>query len=552
MQNRSCLPVTFLSLLLFAACTVPRPADVVYENAVIWTGQTDSSFAEAMAIEGGKILFIGPADSIEGYTGPNTETIDLGGAFVVPGLIDNHTHFLDGGFQLGRVELRPVRSRSAFTERIRLAARDLPDGRWVLGGNWDHEAWGGELPTREWIDRHTPDHPVFVTRLDLHMGLANTAALERAGITAATPDPDGGTIVRDPRTGEPTGVLKDEAMNLVYAVIPPPTEAEQDEALERAMQHALSKGVTQVHDMGQWSHLATYRRAHARDALRLRIYSFVPLATWQRLDSLVEAEGRGDAMLRWGGLKGFVDGSLGSTTAWFYEPYTDEPETAGLLVTDTTALRRRILRADNAGLQVAVHAIGDRANDWLLDVFAEAADQNGDRDRRFRIEHAQHLSRSAIRRFAGQGVIPSAQPYHAIDDGRWAEKRIGPERIQTTYPFRSLLDADAPLTFGSDWTVAPIDPLLGIYAAVTRRTIDGANPNGWVPEEKITVAEALRAYTRHNAYAGFQDDSLGTLERGKWADFVVLNRNLFDVRPASIDDVEVLRTVIAGVVRYEQ
>jgi predicted amidohydrolase YtcJ len=267
---------------------------------------------------------------------------------------------------------------------------------------------------------------------------------------------------------------------------------------------------------------------------------------------LVAKEGRGDDRLLWGGVKGFVDGSLGSTTAWFYEPYADAPETRGLVVTDTTQLWHWIVSADSAGLQVIVHAIGDRANDWLLDAYRDARSLNGPRDRRLRIEHAQHLTRSAIGRIAEQGVIASMQPYHAIDDGRWAQKRIGPERIRTTYAFRDLLDAGARLAFGSDWTVAPLDPLAGIYAAVTRRTIDGANPGGWVPEQKITVAEALTAYTANGAYANFLDGVLGTLEPGRYADLVVLSDDLFAVAPEHLDRVRVDLTMVEGQVVFER
>lgn len=542
---RSFLILLCAASLLLSACSVPSAPDTIYTNGAIWTGASDHPWAEALAITDGQLVAVGDATTVEALQGTSTEVVDVEGHFVVPGFIDNHTHFMNGGFQLASVDLRSADSPEEFAQRIGAFAETLPEERWILNGDWDHEAWGGTLPERSWIDDLTPYHPVLVNRLDGHMALANTKALALAGVTAATPDPPGGTIVRD-ANGEPTGVLKDEAMTLVYQVVPERSEAELDEALQRAMDHAVSLGVTQVHDMGTWTHWSTYRRAAAAGHLKLRLYSFVPLATWARLDSVVAAEGQGDAWLRWGGLKGFVDGSLGSTTAWFYEPYTDEPQTAGLLVTDTTALRTAVVAADAADLHVAVHAIGDRANDWLLDVFAEADHQNGSRDRRFRIEHAQHLSREALARFHAQGVIPSMQPFHAIDDGRWAEKRIGPERILTTYAFRSLLDADAPLTFGSDWTVAPLSPLQGIAAAVLRQTIDGANPDGWVPEEKISVEQALRAYTANNAYAGFQEDILGTLEIGKRADFVVLSANLLTIDPARIAEVEVLRTVIDG------
>ncbi len=542
-----------LLLLLPMGTALAQAPDAVYTNARIWTGNPAQPWAEALAVGGEAVLDVGPAARVEALAGAATRRVDLAGRLVVPGFIDNHTHFLAGGFQLASVDLRDADTPEAFARRLGAFAATLPEGRWITGGDWDHERWGGALPRRDWIDSLTAGHPVFVSRLDGHMALANSAALERAGVTAATPDPDGGAIVRDPATGEPTGVLKDEAMALVRRVLPDPPEAELDEALERAMAHALAHGVTQVHDMGSlggWTDLAVYRRAREAGRLRLRLYAFVPLGTWPRLADYVRENGRGDGWLRWGGLKGFVDGSLGSTTAWFYAPYDDAPETAGLLVTDTTALRQYILQADAAGLHLAVHAIGDRANDWLLERYAEAVARNGPRDRRFRIEHAQHLAPAAIERFARQGVLPSMQPYHAIDDGRWAEKRIGPVRIQTTYAFRALLDAGARLSFGSDWTVAPISPLEGIYAAVTRRTLDGANPGGWVPQQKIGVEEALRAYTAANAYAGFQEARLGTLEPGKWADFVVLSGNLFALDPVEIETIRVLRTIVGGLEQY--
>ena len=527
--------------------------EVIYTNAQIWTGNPDQPWAEALAIRDGVLLDIGPAARVEAMQQATTRVVDLGGRFVAPGFIDNHTHFLSGGFQLASVNLRDADTPEEFARRLGAFATRLPEGRWITGGDWDHERWGGALPQRAWIDSLTAQHPVFVSRLDGHMALANGKALALAGITRDTPDPEGGTIVHDLRTGEPTGVLKDEAMALVSRVMPDPSPEALDEALDRAMTHALSLGVTQVHDVGSfggWTDLETYRRAQAEGRLHLRIYSFVPLTTWPRLAAFVRDEGLGDDWLRWGGLKAFVDGSLGSTTAWFYDPYTDAPETTGLIVTDTTALRQRILDADAEGLHLAVHAIGDRANDWLLDVFDEATVQNGARDRRFRIEHAQHLAPEALARFARQGVIPSMQPYHAIDDGRWAEKRIGPERLATTYAFQSLLKAGASLTFGSDWTVAPLNPLEGIFAAVTRRTLDGAHPEGWVPQEKITVEEALRAYTSANAFAGYQEERLGVLAPGMWADFVVLSGNLFEVDPVEIKAVRVLRTVVGGEEHY--
>ncbi len=548
-----------LALWVVAVATLARmapaqTADLILVGGRVWVGPTGPAVGAAaptaLAVKGGRVLAVGSDAEIERLASRSTQRILLAGRRVVPGFMDSHTHFVSGGFELAGVQLRDAATPEEFARRIGEFAARRP-GEWVLGGTWDHELWGGELPRRDWIDSLTPRTPVFVSRLDGHMGLANSRALALAGITRETPDPPGGTIVRDP-DGQPTGILKDAAQALVERVIPPPSEAARDRALEAAARHALARGVTMVADMGSWEDLETYRRAQARGALPLRVYSVVPLATWRRLADLVAREGRGDHRLFWGGVKGFVDGSLGSTTAWFYEPYTDAPGSRGLVVTDTTELWHWIVSADSAGLQVIVHAIGDRANDWLLDAYRDARSLNGPRDRRFRIEHAQHLGRSAIRRIAEQGVIASMQPYHAIDDGRWAEKRIGPERIRTTYAFRDLLDAGARLAFGSDWTVAPLDPLLGIYAAVTRRTIDGANPDGWVPQQKITVAEALTAYTASGAYANFLDGVLGTLEPGKYADLVVLSDDVFALAPEDLDQVRVDLTMVEGKVVFER
>jgi predicted amidohydrolase YtcJ len=494
-------------------------------------------------------MAIGSDSAALAAAGRATRIIRLDGRGVVPGFIDSHTHFMSGGLTLAGVQLRDAATPEEFVRRIARYAAEH-EGLWMLGGTWDHELWGGELPRREWIDSVTGRTPVFVRRLDGHMGLANTRALELAGIGPGTPDPSGGTIVRAP-DGQPTGILKDAAQGLIERVIPPPSDAERDGALRVATDHALSNGVTMVADMGSWADLATYRRARERRELGLRVYSIVPLSDWRQLADLVQTEGRGDHRLFWGGLKAFVDGSLGSTTAWFYRPYDDAPGTGGLVVTDTTVLWQWIVDADRAGLHVIVHAIGDRANGWLLDAFGDARSLNGPRDRRFRVEHAQHLTPEAIRRFGSDGVIPSMQPYHAIDDGRWAEKRIG-DRIRTTYAFRSLLDAGATLAFGSDWTVAPLNPLQGIYAAVTRRTLDGAHPGGWVPEQRIGGEEALAAYTAHSAFANYMESETGTLAVGKYADLVVLSEDILAIDPVRIGDVKVDLTMVEGEVVYQR
>jgi predicted amidohydrolase YtcJ len=384
------------------------------------------------------------------------------------------------------------------------------------------------------------------------MALANSAALRLAKIGRGTRDIPGGVIVRD-RNGEPTGILKDEAMGPVYAAIPAASDAQRDAALRRAMTHAASRGVTTVNHVSvPWPDLGAYLRAKAKGEMTVRAALYFPLGDWDKVADTVAKIGRGDDQVWIGGVKGYVDGSLGSTTALFYEPYADDPSTPGVLTTPEDSLRRWIGAADSAGLQVVVHAIGERANGLLLDIYDSVAQAHGARDRRFRIEHAQHLRRGDIERIARTGVVASMQPYHAADDGRWAEKRIGPERIKTTYAFRSLLDRGAHLAFGSDWTVAPMDPILGIHAAVTRRTLDGKNPGGWIPEEKITVEEALTAYTAGDAYGIFAENRRGRLEPGYLADLVLLDRDLSRIPAETIDQTAVTATVMGGKVVFRK
>jgi predicted amidohydrolase YtcJ len=550
---RTTASILILVTLTTAACFSPEAevADMVLNNGVVWTGVEGAGRAEAVAVKEGRVVAVGSDADVDGWIGASTRVVDLGGRALVPGFIDAHTHFIGGGFQLSSVDLRDAASPEEFARRIGVFAATVPPGSWITGGDWDHEMWGGVLPRKEWIDSLTPGHAVLVQRLDGHMALANSRALEAAGVTARTPDPAGGTIVRN-ADGSPTGVLKDEAMSLVYRVMPDASEAERDRALAAAARHALEHGVTQVHDMGSWADLATYRRAEAAGRLPLRVYSVVPMASWERLRDFVAENGRGSDRLWWGGLKAFVDGSLGSTTAWFYEPYLDEPGTNGLMTTDTAQLRSWIEKSDAAGLQAIVHAIGDRANDWILDVFRDVAEANGARDRRARIEHAQHLSADAIPRFAAEHVIASMQPYHAADDGRWAAKRIDADRISRTYAFRSLLDAGAALAFGSDWTVAPLDPILGLDAALTRRTTDGANPDGWVPEQKITLEQALRAYTAGAAYAGWMEDRVGTIENGMLADLVVLSDDVFALEPTEVGNTRIDLTIVEGEIAFDR
>lgn len=530
--------------------------DVIIVNATIHTMDPQQPKAEAVAIYGNHIVAVGSSKEIKKLAGSGTRTIDAKKQLVLPGFNDSHVHFLSGGFQLSSVDLRDANSPEEFAERIRRFAEKLPAGRWITGGDWDHERWNNTpLPTKELIDRFTPNTPVFVSRLDGHMALANSLALKLAGVTRQTLDPPGGLIVRDPRSGEPTGVLKDAAMSYIWKVIPEASFEEKLAAARAATEHAARLGVTSVQDMSAGVDVGVYQTLLDRGELKTRIYAVSPLPAWERLARTGVRAHFGSDMLRIGGLKGFADGSLGSTTAFFYEPYKDEPNTRGLAGDEMFpegAMHDRVRDADRAGLQVLVHAIGDQANDLILTMFDQVRRENGERDRRFRIEHAQHLRRQDIPRFSSTKVIASMQPYHAIDDGRWAEKRIGKERAKTTYAFRSLLDSGATLAFGTDWTVAPLDPMQTIYAAVTRRTLDGKNSKGWIPEQKISVDETVRAYTIGSAYAEFQEKVKGTITPGKLADLVILSRDIFKIDPKDIEKITVVLTMMNGRVVYEK
>lgn len=557
------IKTTFILIALVATTLMNLPAqadnstfapELIIVNASVRTMDASKPTAEAIAIHGNRIVAVGTDREIKKLAGANTKTIDAQKRLVLPGFNDSHVHFLSGGFQLSSVDLRDASTPDEFAQRIQRFAANVPAGRWITGGDWDHERWPeAKLPTKELIDRFTPNTPVFVNRLDGHMALANSLALKLAGVSSQTADPPGGVIVRDEK-GEPTGILKDAAQSFVWKVIPASSFEERLTAARAATNYAAQLGVTSVQDVSAGSDVGVYQTLLDRGELKTRIYALTALTNWERLARAGIRAHFGSDMLRIGGLKAFADGSLGSTTALFYDPYNDAPSTSGIPSDEMFpegAMLKRVRDADRAGLQIAIHAIGDRANDLILSIFEQVEKENGARDRRFRIEHAQHIRPQDIQRFGRDKVIASMQPYHAIDDGRWAEKRIGKERAKTTYAFRSLLDAGATLAFGTDWTVAPLNPLLSIYGAVTRRTIDGKNPNGWVPEQKISIGEAVRAYTFGSAYAEFQEQQKGTIAPGKLADLVILSQDIFKIDPIAIEQVKVMLTIVDGRVVYE-
>jgi len=551
------LAILAMASAITLACSRPArlAADLVITRANIWTGNPLQPDAMAVAIIGDRIVEVGGADEIEHWRGANTTVINAEGRRLFPGFNDAHVHLVDGGRQLDNVDLKDAGSQAELARRIGERAKAKP-GEWILGGDWDDQRWTpAELPTRQLIDDATNGTPVFVVRYDGHMGLANSAALGRAGITEHTPDPPGGALVRDAR-GVPTGVFKDAAMDYITRVVPKMTPEQRLRAVKRALGHAASLGVTSVQDMNPtYEDVSVYADLANRGELTVRIYA-APMETgWYDQAKLGIHRSFGSPWLRLGAVKGYADGSLGSTTAYFFEPYSDAPGTRGLLsdeMQDVEQMRTRLMAADHARLQLCLHAIGDAGISQILDLFGDIVRGNGERDRRFRIEHAQHIAPKDFDRFASLKVIASVQPYHAIDDGRFAERRIGPERIKTTYAFRTLLDRGVRLALGTDWSVAPLNPMLTLYAATTRATLDGKNPDGWVPKEKITIREAVAAYTSGSAFAEFQEGEKGTIARGKLADLVILSDDVFSIPPASIKDVKVLTTVVGGKVVHQR
>ena len=555
MPNKLCACVVRIgfSLWLLAAGVLAQSkpaADLIITDARIWTVDKALPNAQAVAVLGDRIVGVGSNADVDAWRGPNTRVIDAKGKLLLPGFNDAHVHFVSGGMQLTNIQLNDATSAEEFARRIGERAKITPKGEWIQGGNWDETKWTPpNMPTRELIDALTPYTPVFVSRYDGHMGLANSLALKLAGITARTPDPPGGTIVRDAQ-GNPTGALKDAATDYIDKVIPPLSHDQRVKIVQRALAHAASLGVTSVqHMVASYEDIAVYSELLQRGELTARIYA-APLIT--HVDDQAKlgiGHAFGGPYLRIGALKAFADGSLGSGTAYFYEPFLNQGNNRGLLSDEMqpiSLMRDRYMQADAAGLQICTHAIGDEGISTILDLYADVIKAHGESDRRFRIEHAQHMAAKDFERFAQLHVIASVQPYHAIDDGRFAESHIGHDRASRTYAFRTFLDHGVRLAFGTDWEVAPLNPMLGLYAAVTRATLDGKNPNGWFPEQKLTVAESVEAYTMGSAYAEFQEKEKGSITAGKLADMVLLSDDIFSIAPEKIRDVTVLKTVVGG------
>jgi predicted amidohydrolase YtcJ len=544
-------------VFIIAVCANAQPkpsATLIITNAAVYTVDKQHPTAEAVAVIGDRVVAVGSSTEIDLWRGPETKVIDVGRKLVLPGFNDAHLHFMQGGAQLDQVQLTDAASPQDFTKRIAAQVKKTPKGEWILGGRWDETKWPKqELPTKELVDAVTGATPIFVERYDGHEALANSAAMKLAGVDAKTADVPGGVIVRD-ASGNPTGVFKDAAQELIYKTVPPMSHEQRIRVARRALQYAASLGVTSAQHMNpEFADVAAYSQLAENGELTTRIYAAPMETDWRDQAKVGIRHAWGSSYLRLGAVKGYADGSLGSRTAYMFEPFADDPGNTGLLSDEMhppSAMRERLMGADAAGLQIRVHAIGDRAISMMLDIFSDIEKEHGYHDQRFAIEHAQHMAQKDFERFAKLHVIASMQPYHAIDDGRWAEKRLGHDRARYSYAWRTFLDHGVTLAFGTDWPVAPLDPIVGLYAAVTRATLDGKNPGGWIPEEKITLPEAVEAYTMGSAFTEFQEREKGSITPGKLADMVILSDNIFDLKPEAIRNVKVQTTIVGGKIVY--
>ena len=551
MRSRIIITSVMLGMTVIPTAAEPCTPHLIVINAKVHTVDPAKPSAEAVAVCGETIARVGTTAEVRKLAGAGTRVIDGGGKLMVPGFNDAHVHLISGAEEIIGVDLRPAKNEQEMAERLRQHASKVPKGRWIRGGYWDHEAWPSKaLPTRHLLDAVTPDHPVFVQRLDGHMAVANSLAIKLAAITRDVAAPEGGAIVRE-ANGEPAGVFKDNAMELIARAIPADTLEELVEKARAALKHAASLGVTTIQDMTAAPlHLRAYQALRAAGELTARISSIQNHGI-EGLRAAGVATGFGDDWLRIGGIKVFADGSMGSGTAAFFEPYADDTSTSGQLLQSPSELERIIFDADAAGFQLIVHAIGDRANAIVLDAFEKLLNDRGPRERRWRIEHAQVVRDRDKARFKKLGVIASIQPSHCIDDMRWAERRIGRERSAIAYNFKSFVAAGVRIAFGTDWYVEPLNPLLGLYAAVTRQFPDGTPAGGWFPEERITMEQAVEYYTLGSAYAEFAEQRKGSISEGKLADFVLLTRDIFTISPPEILQTRAALTVVGGKVVHD-
>jgi predicted amidohydrolase YtcJ len=527
--------------------------DLVVRNAKIFTAWDAKPWAEALAAKDGKIAAVGTDEDIAAWIGPGTRVIDAAGRLVIPGLIDAHTHFSSGGRSLISLSFRGVRSVEKVQEMIAAKIKELPPGASVFGVEYDHSLFpGGLWPSKADLDKVSPANPVVIERVDGHSIWVNSLALAQSDIGKDTANPFGGEILKDAKTGEPTGILTEVATSLIK-VKRTAVKSTLEEDILRALEHAAKLGLTGVHTSASYAELGLYKKLRDQGKMTLRVYAWLPV---EGLDSYIAKgirRGQGDDLVRVGFLKLFIDGTLGSGTALLFAPFADEPEKTGLPQYPEEKFAALIAKAHENGYQTGTHAIGDKGVNWVLNAVEKAELSFGMKDLRHRIEHAQVIAPSDFARFKALGVIASMQPTHCTTDMRFCERRIGLERSKYAYAWRTLLDAGARIAFGSDWPVEPLDPMRGLYSAVTRKSIEFDVPEGgWFPEQKLTMAEAITLFTKGAAYASFEEGIKGSLEPGKLADLVIMSKDLFRVEPKEILTTEALTTILGGAVVYEK
>jgi len=532
------------------------PPTTYYVHGRIYTNDPAHPWAQAMAVSEGKISCIGKMDHVLLECGggqEGVETVQLKGQFVMPGFNDAHVHLGGAAADELAVPLTGVPSAQEMQKRVATAVAQHKEGEWITGGGWDHTLWPEKrFPNRQQLDAVAPKNPVILTHISGHVAVANSVALKIAEIDKHTPNPPGGEIEHD-GLGEPTGMLKeDAAMSLVKVRIPDPSSEQRRKGIELVLENVARNGVTSVQDYSEWADFQVYQQLKEEGKLTVRITEWLPFNTpLNDLQNMRAQGGTKDPWLKTGALKAFLDGAMGSRTAAMLEPYSDDASTSGILTSDPENLTAMAIQRDKAGFQLAFHAIGDRANRIALDVFEAVAKANGPRDRRDRIEHAQVVAPIDFVRFVQLRVIASMQPSHQTTDMRWAEDRIGRERIIGAYAWATMQKNGVRLAFGTDYPVEPISPFRGLYACVTRERPDGGPRNGWEPQEKISLEDCIRAYTSGSAYAQFEEGKKGELKPGEYADFVILSNDLTKIPPAQYTKTRVLRTVVDGRTVYQ-
>jgi predicted amidohydrolase YtcJ len=556
------------------------PADLVLTNGIISTMDENHPRASMIAIRGESIIAVAynisdavkseQAAEVQALIGPNTRVIDLGGKFAMPGFNDAHIHLFGAAYAKLQIDFTGVKSIAEFQDRIRARLQDYKPGEWILGRGWDHTLWPEKkFPTRQDLDVVSTDHPMVFGRLDGHVAIANSRALKIAGLTRDTPNPAGGHIERDASSGEPTGMLEESAMSLVYGRIPRYSMEQRRRAFQLVMDEAVQYGVTSVQDNSVmdaddaanygWQNFLVLDQLKREGKLKFHVTEWLPfLAPVSRLEEMRRfggsstPENPGDPWLKTGQAKLIMDGSLGSRTAAMLAPYSDDPSTSGILEIEPDRLKQMAIERDRAGFQLGFHAIGDRANRVALDTFAAVLEANGPRDRRDRVEHAQVVEAVDFTRFGKLNVIASMQPAHLLDDERWATDRLGPERSRGAYAWHTMERNGVPLAFGTDYPVVPINPLRGIYACVTRQLTDGMPKRGWQPQERLRAKDCFRAYTVGSAFAQFEEQRKGTIAPGMLADIVVYPKDLNETKPSEILTISVVMTIVGGKIVYQQ